>query len=48
MNMRFGLYAVDDQNPAKPRTARSVVPVYGRIAKDRRVPEDLARRYGAP
>jgi beta-glucosidase/6-phospho-beta-glucosidase/beta-galactosidase len=33
MNMRFGLYAVDDQSAAKTRTPRAAVEVFGAIAE---------------
>ena len=48
MNMRFGLYEVADRDAAKPRIARPAVPAYARIARDRRIPADLAARYQAP
>lgn len=41
----MGLYAVDPADPTKARTARRAVNVYGRIAKDREIPSDLAATY---
>jgi len=37
MNMRFGMFAVDETDPAKPRTARPIAEVYRRIATDNRL-----------
>lgn len=42
---RFGLYAVDDEDPRKPRTRRPAVDVYARIVRANQVPDDLAAKY---
>jgi beta-galactosidase len=47
MNMRFGLYAVDKGDPSKRRRARPSVAVYRRIAREGRIPPDLAAKYPA-
>jgi beta-galactosidase len=41
MGQRFGLFAVDPDDPAKPRTARPVVDTYRRIIEARDIPADL-------
>ncbi len=33
MSLRFGLYAVDEQDPAKPRKLRTLETVYGEISE---------------
>jgi beta-galactosidase len=48
MSFKMGLYAVDKNDPAKQRTARSGVGVYGRIAAAHAIPADLATQYPAP
>lgn len=45
MNARLGLYAVDPDDPAKARIARSLVPVFARIAEAGKVPDDLRVKY---
>ncbi len=45
MNIKFGLYAVNPDDPAKPRVARKGAAVFGRIASENAVPPDLAARY---
>jgi beta-glucosidase/6-phospho-beta-glucosidase/beta-galactosidase len=47
MGVRMGLYAVDKNDPAKVRHARSGAAVYGRIAQAGAIPPDLAERYPA-
>lgn len=48
MDLRFGLYEVDEDDPMKRRTARRVAGVYGEIAKAKGISADLAARYPAP
>ncbi len=48
MSMQFGLYGVDPKDPKKPRVARQAATVYGRIAKDGRIPKDLLDAYPVP
>lgn len=48
MALRFGLYAVDKDDPAKTRVPRQAVGVYREIAKANDVPRAVAERYPAP
>lgn len=48
MGMKFGLFAVDPEDPTKERTLRKTGEVYGRIARENRIPEDLADFYHEP
>lgn len=41
---KLGLYAVDPNDPAKKRTARPIVSTYARIASERKIPDDLAKK----
>lgn len=47
MDLRFGLYEVDIDDPAKPRTARAHVATYAEIAAAGEVPEALQRAHPA-
>lgn len=47
MDIRMGLYAVDEDDPTKARVARQAVPVFGRIAAAGEVAKDLVDQYGA-
>ncbi len=48
MSMRFGMFAVDETQATKPRTARPIAGVYQRIAKANRIPDDLQQAYPSP
>jgi beta-galactosidase len=48
MQVRMGLYAVDPADATKARRPRSAVGTYGAVARDGRIPPDLAQRYPAP
>ncbi len=41
----YGLYAVDVNNPDKPRTAREIVALYREITQAHGIPPDLAAQY---
>lgn len=41
MGQRFGLYAVDPEDPMKKRVARPIVQTYRRIIEERDLPDDL-------
>lgn len=45
MTEKFGLYAVDPDDPGKARRARGAVATYGEIAAAGRIPAELAARY---
>ncbi len=45
MGMRFGLYAVDPDDPQKTRTRRPAADDYARIIEENRIPDDLLKRY---
>jgi beta-glucosidase/6-phospho-beta-glucosidase/beta-galactosidase len=47
MSLKFGLYAVDTENAAKPRTLRDVGRAYGRVISANDIPADLAEKYPA-
>jgi beta-glucosidase/6-phospho-beta-glucosidase/beta-galactosidase len=48
MDLRFGLYAVEKDDPLKLRTARDVASVYGEIAKGRAISAKLAAAFPSP
>jgi len=48
MDIRFGLYRVDPNDPQKRRVARSSVEVFRRITDAREVPADLRTRFSVP
>lgn len=48
MGMRFGLYAVDKDDPTKARVARKVAGVYAGIAKEGAISPELSARFPAP
>lgn len=48
MSIRYGLYAVDETQPAKPRTPRRTIDTYARIAQENDVPAELLEAYPAP
>ena len=48
VDFRMGLFAVDNRNPRKPRTARKAVEVYRRIAEAKKIPDDLLKKYPEP
>ena len=48
MDIRMGLYAVSEDDPAKVRVARSGVDAYARITAGREIPEELLELYPAP
>lgn len=48
MAMRFGMYAVNKDDPQKNRTARKTAETYGIIAKEGRIPPELTAAYPAP
>ncbi|MDI1435245.1 MULTISPECIES: glycoside hydrolase family 1 protein [Polyangium] len=48
MSRRFGLYAVDADDPQKNRTPRKTAETYGLIAEERRIPPELLVAYPAP
>jgi beta-glucosidase/6-phospho-beta-glucosidase/beta-galactosidase len=48
MGMRFGLYAVDPNDPEKTRVARKSAETYGHIAEGRTIPAELMVAYPAP
>jgi len=48
MDMRFGLYAVEPDDPQKNRTPRKTAETYGLIAAERRIPPELLVAYPAP
>lgn len=48
MGMRFGLYAVEKDDPQKLRTARKMAEVYGEIAKQKVISAELQTRFPAP
>ncbi|RME50482.1 MAG: glycoside hydrolase family 1 protein [Deltaproteobacteria bacterium] len=43
--LRFGLYAVEPDDPQKERRAREAVPIYGEITRSRMISLDLQRRF---
>jgi beta-glucosidase/6-phospho-beta-glucosidase/beta-galactosidase len=45
MTVDLGLYAVDENDPAKRRRPRSLVPLYGQVARDGAVSAALRERY---
>jgi beta-glucosidase/6-phospho-beta-glucosidase/beta-galactosidase len=47
MSLRFGLYAVDETAPSKPRTLRGVGAAYGRVVKSNALPADLEAAFPA-
>ena len=48
MDMPFGLYAVDPEDPTKQRVARQVAEVYATIAQNREISASLQERFPAP
>jgi beta-glucosidase/6-phospho-beta-glucosidase/beta-galactosidase len=48
MDIRMGLYAVDEADPTKARVARKAAGVFAQVAAAGGVPADLASRYPAP
>jgi len=48
MDIRMGLYAVDEDDPTKARVPRQAVPVYAEIAETRTLTAAVAEQYGAP
>jgi beta-glucosidase/6-phospho-beta-glucosidase/beta-galactosidase len=42
----WGMYAVDPSDTSKKRTARSIVPVYAEVCRNRGVTDALKKRYG--
>ncbi len=47
MDVRMGLYAVDKSDPMKRRVARRAVPLFGEIAKTKRLTFAVLNKYGA-
>lgn len=48
MDMRFGLWAVDKNDPAKTRTERPAADVLRQIAKARDIPDSIVQQFPAP
>jgi beta-glucosidase len=46
MDMRFGMYGIDENDPKKTRRPRKTVATFAAITKARAVPPDLAKEYG--
>lgn len=48
MSIRMGMYAVDKNDPTKARKRRPHAEAYGRIVKEKRIPDDLQQAWPAP
>jgi beta-glucosidase len=46
MDMRFGMYAVDEKDPAKTRKPRKTVATFAAITTAGEIPSDLIKQYG--
>lgn len=46
MDMRFGMYAVDEHDPMKTRKPRRTVSTFAAITKAGAIPDDLIKEYG--